>query len=86
MVGIQPGHECTSRKPPAVGQELARSKFLISVHVSMCVHVCNALLFCSHAVLRIPVCLKNINDLDLCVFSPTTKVRIEEEEGSWEFP
>ena len=42
-------------------------------------------LFCSHAVLRGPVCLKNIKDLDLCVFSPTIKVNIE-EEGIWEIP
>ena len=51
----------------------------------MFVHVFPVFVFCSHAVLRGPVCLKNVKDLDLCVFFPTTKVRIEEEE-IWEIP
>ena len=43
----------------------------------MCVHDFPVFVFCSHTVLRGPIWLKNIKDLDLCVFSPTTKVRIE---------
>ena len=51
----------------------------------MCVHVFLVFVFCSHAVLRGPVCLKNIKDLELCVLFPRTKVRIE-EEAIWEIP
>ena len=51
----------------------------------MRVHDFPVFVFCSHAVLRGPICLKNIKYLDLCMCSPTAKVRIE-EEGIWEIP
>ena len=54
---------------PVSPRQLLSSKFLIGAHVSMCVHVCNVLLFCSHAALRIPFCLKKIKTW-ICVCSP----------------
>ena len=85
MVEIRPGHECTSRQPPAVGQELASSKFLIGAcqHACACLQCFVVLQPCSAAD---TVLSEEDKALDLCVFSPKTKVRIEEEEGSWEFP
>ena len=51
----------------------------------MRVHDFPVFVFCSHAVLRGPVCLKKIKDFELCVLAPATKDRIE-EEGIWEIP
>ena len=86
MSGIIPwwGFDQDMNAHPVSPRRLLSSKFLIGAHVSMRVHVCNVLLFCSHAALRIQ--FEENKYLDLCVLSPTTKVRIEEEEGSWEFP
>ena len=67
---------------PISPRQLFRSKFLIGAHASMRVHDCNVLLFCSHAVLRGPVFLKNIKDLGLCVLSLQQK----SEVGIWEIP
>ena len=63
------------------GQELARSKFLIGAcqHACACLQCFVVLQPCSAAD---TVLSEENKDLDLCVLSPTTKVRIEEEEGS----
>ena len=82
MVGIRPGHECPSRKPPAVIQEQIPN-WRACQHACACLQCFVVLQPCN----AMDTVLSEENkDLDLCVLSPTRKVRIEEEEGSWEFP
>ena len=54
---------------PVSPRQLFRSKFLIGAHVGMHVHVCKVLLFCCHAALQIPFCLKKIKTW-ICACSP----------------